>query len=108
MGYRAHVVTQEREYGSHAFSNWDNFSNEFVPKLIESGLEVNYDETETNFDIPKDQLKKYAENLTRKMLQGEPANTPSDYPGMSIGELEVVLVRSIRESPGEWVTWEWY
>lgn len=108
MGYRAHTVTVEREYGNAAFCDWDKFYYEFLPNLDKAGVSVAPNETMDYFEVDKSELKKYTESLTYKMIQGEPANIPSDYPGMSIGELEAVLADSIKEAPGELVIWEWF
>ena len=101
MGYRANVITQEREYGGQTFSNWDEFVYKFIPAVEENDLDIHGNDAEDFFEVEKAQLQRYVDRL--------PDNEEvSAYPSCSNKELKMVLEEAIKEAPGEWVQWEWW
>ena len=80
MGYRAHTITQEREYGSAVFSNWNDF--EVFTNKTQDELDWSVSDDQSYYELEKAQLKRYAEQLTFKVLQGEDPDEPSDHPNM--------------------------
>lgn len=100
MGYRAQVITQEREYGSTSFGNWESFVHDFMPAVVEE-LDISRNENEDFFEVGKEQLQRYVDKLPEN-------ETASDYPSYSNRVLKDVLQQAINEAPGDWVSWEWF
>lgn len=101
MGYRAHTITQEREYGSQTFSDWEEFVDNFIPAARENSLDVVGNEALDFFEVEKKQLQKYVDKLPEN-------DEKSAYPSLTNKELKEVLQSAIKEAPGEWVSWEWF
>lgn len=101
MGYRAHVITVEREYGQQTFSSWEQFTNDFVPALGEAGFDITGDENETFFEIEKEHLQKFVDSLPEN-------DEDSIYPDYSNKTLKVYLQAAIDETKSSWVSWEWF
>ena len=100
MGYRASVITQEREYGDRTFSSWEQFTSDFLP-AVEEVLDITGNDDETFFEVEKDQLQRYVDSLPED-------DEVSDYPDYMNKDLKAVLQIAINASPGSWVSWEWF
>lgn len=100
MGYRANVITQEREYGDQTFTNWTMFTSEFLPN-VENKLDITGNDAEDFFEVEKDQLQKYVDKLPDNEEE-------SDYPDYTNQALKEALTVAIKEAPGDWVSWEWF
>ena len=100
MGYRANVITQEREYGDQTFSNWEMFTSDFLP-AVEEVLDITGNDNEDFFEVNKEQLQKYVDSLPE---DGE----ASVYPDYKNVDLKAILQIAIDQAPGEWVSWEWF
>lgn len=100
MGYRAHVITQEREYGDQTFSSWEQFTSDFMP-AVEEVLDITANDKETFFEVEKDQLQRYVDTIPEN-------DEESVYPDYLNKDLKAVLQIAINSAPGEWVTWEWF
>jgi len=98
MGYRANTITTHREYGSQSFSNWDAFDR-FVART-EDTLGIEFIDEQNMYQVEKENVKKYLENL--------PENGQSDYGPFTNKELKRALEKSLEESPGDYVSWEWF
>ena len=101
MGYRANTITQEREYGSQTFANWEMFTNDFVPALGEAGFDINGNDAEDFFEIEKEHLQKFVDSLPEN-------EETSIYPDYTNKELKEELQTSINETKSTWVSWEWF
>ena len=100
MGYRANVITQHRKYGSQTFGDYNEFV-EFQEALREKGVEIQGDENEEFFEVDKEDLQKYVDELAD---DGE----VSDYPSYTNSDLKQELQNAIDESKGNWISWEWF
>ena len=101
MGYRAHVVTRSREYGSATFYNWDMFTNKFIPALELAGFNIYGNDEETFFEIDKEHLQKFVDSI--------PYNEEvSIYPEHNNKELKEALQDAINETRDSWISWEWF
>lgn len=100
MGYRAHVITQEREYGDQTFSSWEQFTSDFMP-AVEEVLDITANDNETFFEVEKDQLQRYVDTIPEN-------DEESVYPDYLNKDLKAVLQIAINSAPGEWVSWEWF
>ena len=98
MGYRANVVTRQRDYGSQTFANHPEFTGEFIPN---SGLDISSDDNETFFEVNKKELQEYVNNT----LDDE---EESDYPSYTNQELKKELQTAIDETKEDYVSWEWF
>jgi hypothetical protein len=66
MGYRAHVVTQHRKYGSEIFSDITEFEGyrAFLQEEFETEMESEYcSENEDYYEVPFAAIKKEIERL---------------------------------------------
>jgi hypothetical protein len=101
MGYRATVITQERKYGSNTFCDWDMFTNKFLPAFAEAGFDMCGNDAQDFFEVERDHLNKFVDSL--------PDNDEvSIYPDYTNKELKQELTTAINETPGDWVSWEWF
>lgn len=101
MGYRAHTVTQQREYGDVVFGDWETFTNHFVPAMREQGVDINGSDAEDYFEVYKEDVQDF---INRRPSDDE----ESLYPGVTNKELKAALQTSIDESPDETIAWEWF
>ena len=112
MGYRAHTVTQHREYGSSVFSDFTQFEDYFY-KLHElyPDAELFQSENQDFFEIGKDVVEKEVNRL--KELGG----TDFEFQSAWVGEYKdknSEIARSweeaLKETPedSEYVSFEWY
>lgn len=105
MGYRAHTVTQHRDYGSTVFGDWEEFTMKFVPTAEEDGLEITGNEAEDFFEVDKESLQEFVNNIpdndeqSKYLYEGD-YNTNKD--------LKRVLQGAIDESNEDWVSLEWF
>lgn len=99
MGYRANVVTRDREYGSQTFSNYQAFQR-FL-RLENDNLDIVGECESESYYVEAEQLEKYIASL--------PDNDEmSNYEGMTNRELANALREAIEQSPDRSVIWEWF
>lgn len=109
MGYRAHTVTQHREYGSSVFSDvmlfidlWDDL-DEFIELNVPEEW-ASKSENEDYYEVSIDGLKQYIEHLD--VLPKEDKNEfYTDYTNKEVIES---LRKSIEETKEDFVSWEWF
>lgn len=113
MGYRAHVVTQEREYGSSIFSDFTQFEKYF-DKIRDTypEEEIFQSEGQDFFEIYKGVIEEEVKRLTELGLEEEFEFQPSWDNGYkeTNGEVAASLERALKESPKDsiYVSLEWY
>jgi len=101
MGYRATVVTQQREYGSRTFCDWDMFTNKFLPAFEEAGFDMCGNEAQDFYEIEKEHLQKFVDTLVAN-------EEVSIYPDYTNKELKEELQTAINETRDNWISWEWF
>ena len=99
MGYRAHVVTQHREYGDHTFSDYDAFRR-FVTAERDK-LSIGWVDNSEECFVEIAELENYINTIPLN-------NEVSKYEHMTNLELIQALRKAIEQSPDECVTWEWF
>ena len=109
MGYRATVVTKQREYGSQVFSDWDKFGD--LWNDLDTFIEINVPEASTYmseggeyYEVSTRGLKEYIEHLSA-LPGGDKNEFYTDYTNE---EVVSAFKTSIEESTGEYVVWEWF
>ena len=98
MGYRANVITRDREYGSQTFCSYEEFVEDFIPN---SSLEIQSNDNQDFFEVDKAELQTYVDSIPDDEEE-------SDYPSYTNKELKEELQDAIKESKGSWVSWEWF
>lgn len=114
MGYRAQVVTQEREYGSSIFCDFQQFEDYFS-KLQElyPDDEIFQSESQDFFEISKDVVEKEIKRLTELGLEEE-FEFQSLWSGTEYKDQNHIIIGSWKEaleqSPANsnYVSLEWY
>ena len=99
MGYRANVVTKHREYGDVSFSDYSEFQR-FL-KREHNTLDIQEEVDTGCYYIEIEELEKYIATIPDN-------NEISNYEHMTNRELASVLHKAIKQSPDEYVTWEWF
>lgn len=113
MGYRAQVVTQEREYGSSIFSDHEQFSD-YIGKLYElyPDKHVYSNEATDFYEIGKDVAEAEVERL-RKLnptddfeFQSSWSHTVAD----TNDDIAISWESALKESPEstDYISLEWY
>lgn len=107
MGYRAHTITQQREYGSTLYLRYEEFEK-FYDYLEETYGEDYQDfyrsESEDYYEVPNEALRAEVERLERL-----PDGENCEFGEMTNGELVETLQKSLRESKNYGtVAWEWF
>ena len=107
MGYRAHTITQQREYGSTLYFRYDEFERFY------SYLEENYSEdyadfyhseSEDYYEVPVEVLRAEIEKFERL-----PDGENCEFGDMTNGQLVETLNQSVKESKNfGTVAWEWF
>lgn len=113
MGYRAHVVTQHREYGSTAFSDWQQFDNYYY-KLNElyPDDEIFKSESQDFYEISRATAEKEIERLV-KLGVDKPFEFQDGWdmsPETTNQDVVIAWRVALEESPKDsfYVTLEWY
>jgi hypothetical protein len=101
MGYRANTVIQHRAYGGTTFSDWVEFTSNFIPSVRAVGVDVIASDYEDFFSVNKVELQAYVKSLPNNEVA-------SAYPSYTNQELKDKLQIAIDESPGRYVSWEWF
>lgn len=112
MGYRAHVVTQIREYGSSIFNDYDMFE-QYLSKMgdIHSYDGINVSEDETFIEIDKqviqDEIKRLKELGEENEFEFKPSYGDYTYTN---GEIIASWHDALDESPvdDDLVALEWF
>lgn len=99
MGYRANVVTKHREYGDVSFSDYSEFQR-FLEREHNT-LDIQEEVDTGCYYIEIEELEKYIATIPDN-------NEISNYEHMTNRELASVLRKAIKQSPDEYVTWEWF
>lgn len=101
MGFRASVITRHREYGAQTFCDWENFTDNVVPKMVEAGLEINDSEAQDFYEVEKSKLQEFVNSLPNNDKQSFSEEHTNK-------QLKEDLQLAINESPEAWVSWEWF
>lgn len=113
MGYRAHTVTQHREYGSSVFYDFTQFEDYFYKmKDMYPDDELYQSEGQDYFEISKEVVEKEIKRLTELGLN-EVFEFQSTHTGKYKEKNQVIvdsLNEALSESPEDsnYVTLEWY
>lgn len=100
MGYRANVITQQRDYGGQTFCDWEMFTEFTVKALLEYG--INDNDAQDFFEIERSELQRFVDTLP------ENDDKSDAYPDYTNKELKEELQDAINETKDEWVSWEWF
>jgi hypothetical protein len=105
VGYRAHIVTQHREYGSQAFYDYAIFERywEFLRSEYPDE-ELFEDEHADYFEIPKEVVQ--AEVIRIQKLDSDKAFEYN--PDITNKDMVDVLNRMLKESQGDFISLEWF
>ena len=99
MGYRANIVTRHRQYGDITFSDYDAFRNFLATEKDKLPIEWVDNPEECFIEIKE--LEKYIATIPDN-------NEISSYEHMTNQELAHALRKAIKQSPDEYVAWEWF
>ena len=99
MGYRANVVKRHREYGQQTFGDYDAFQRFLAAE--KNKLPIEWVENSEECFIEIRDLERYIRTIPNN-------EEVSKYEHMTNLELIEALREAIRQSPDEYVTWEWF
>jgi len=101
MGYRAHIITQHRQYGAETFCDWEKFTDEFIPAVQDAGFDVHESDSQDYFEMSKEDLQKYVDTIP----DNDEESVYTDYTNK---ELKEELQESINETKDNYVAWDWF
>ncbi len=108
MGYRAHVVTQHREYGSElfcdifAYQSYHSFLQDTFPEEMEND---HVSEQEDFYEVPKSAIRAEIERLSKL----PPEETNGEYDAYTNQETIDEWKCALEEAPDEdYVALEWF
>jgi hypothetical protein len=108
MSYRAHIITQHRDYADAMYFSWDTWSAYFdhlVEQYDEEYL-LMVNENEDYYEMEKTLIEKEIERLTDEGL-----DKPFEF-GVTHTNRDAVtwLQRSLKSAPADdsYVSWEWF
>lgn len=108
MGYRAHVVTQHRKYGSEIFSDVFQFEGYigFLQENVEGFDELYESEQQDYYEVPVEGIENEIKRL--KTLKQEEQN--EHYEGYTNAEVISAWEHGLKEKPAEddYITLEWF
>ena len=107
MGYRAHTITQQREYGSTLYLRYDEFEkfyNALKEKYEDIYADFYHSESEDYYEVPCEAIRDEI-----KELEKLPDGDECEYGDLTNGQLLETLQKSLKESKNfGTVSWEWF